>query len=100
MGWETRGNKRFYYRKVRVGNRVRSAYCGSGARGELAAMEDQQRRSTTPVPASVSIPAHHSFVPSAKRSWDEILNRYPWRRTKPEPARRYRPPSVAQAKKG
>jgi hypothetical protein len=28
MGWEKRGNKSYYYRKVRDGNRVRSVYVG------------------------------------------------------------------------
>ena len=30
MGWETRRGKSYYYRKERVGNRVRSVYVGSG----------------------------------------------------------------------
>lgn len=44
MGWETRRGKRVYYRKERVGRRVRSVYCGSGERGERAAREDEERR--------------------------------------------------------
>ena len=47
MGWEMRRGKRVYYRKewvpdpkARGGGRVRSVYCGSGERGELAARED------------------------------------------------------------
>jgi hypothetical protein len=50
MGWETRkGSKRkFYYRKVRVGGRVRSVYCGAGEAGERAAREDAERRDEPP----------------------------------------------------
>ncbi len=44
MGWETRNGKQYYYRKVRVGGRVRSVYCGTGERARLAAMEDERRR--------------------------------------------------------
>jgi hypothetical protein len=44
MGWETRGGKRYYYRKERRAGRVRSIYCGSGGRGERAAREDEARR--------------------------------------------------------
>ena len=44
MGWELRRGKRVYYRKVREGSRVRSIYCGSGERGETAALEDEERR--------------------------------------------------------
>ena len=44
MGWETRRGKRVYYRKVREGASVRSVYCGSGERGELAAREDAEKR--------------------------------------------------------
>ena len=29
MGWETRKGRRYYYRKKRVGGRVRSIYCGA-----------------------------------------------------------------------
>src|SRR5947209_8745758 len=47
MGWETRNGKKVYYRKLRgASGRVRSIYCGSGERGELAAREDAERRST------------------------------------------------------
>jgi hypothetical protein len=47
MGWEKRGSKLVYYRKERgAAGRVRSVYCGSGERGELAAREDAERRST------------------------------------------------------
>jgi hypothetical protein len=30
MGWEKRGNSRYYYTKMRLGNRVVSHYVGSG----------------------------------------------------------------------
>jgi len=35
MGWETRRNSRYFYRKERRGKRVRSIYCGSGEQAEL-----------------------------------------------------------------
>lgn len=35
MGWETRGNHEYYYRKQRDGSRVKSTYVG---RGEMAHM--------------------------------------------------------------
>ena len=53
MGWETRRGRRYYYRKERgKDGRVRSVYCGGGERGELAAREDELRRSTTPASAA------------------------------------------------
>ena len=47
MAWEKRGNKSYYYRKNRMGNRVISEYVGAGPRAELVAFldeEDRQRR--------------------------------------------------------
>jgi hypothetical protein len=38
MGWEQRGNNRYYYRKVRDGSRVKSVHVG---RGEIAYMVAQ-----------------------------------------------------------
>jgi len=35
MGWEQRGNNRYYYKKEREGSRVKSVYVG---RGEIAQM--------------------------------------------------------------
>ena len=41
MGWETRGNGRYYYRKVRRDGVVRSEYVGGGWLAEaLADMDD------------------------------------------------------------
>ena len=44
MGWEQRGRKLVYYRAKKVAGRVVRTYCGSGARAELAAQEDADRR--------------------------------------------------------
>lgn len=63
MGWEKRKGKLYYYRKERgTDGRVRSIYCGSGARGEQAAREDAQRRTaaqaTIMPPLSMTQPVH------------------------------------------
>ena len=41
MGWETRGNGRYYYRKVRRGGRVTSEYIGAGYLAEALAGIDE-----------------------------------------------------------
>src|SRR5688572_2080240 len=43
MGWEQRGNNRYYYRKERDGSRVKSTYVG---RGEIAHMVAQIQSSS------------------------------------------------------
>jgi hypothetical protein len=45
MGWEQRGNNRYYYHKERDGSRVKSVYVG---RGEIALMISQIQ-STSPL---------------------------------------------------
>lgn len=37
MGWEQRGNNRYYYKKEREGSRVKSVYVGSGETAHLIA---------------------------------------------------------------
>jgi hypothetical protein len=44
MGWETRGNVRYYYRKSRAGGRVVSEYVGAGPLGDLRAAFDAEDR--------------------------------------------------------
>jgi len=44
MAWEKRGNHFYYYRKHRIGNRVRSEYVGHGAHGIIAEAQDAKVR--------------------------------------------------------
>jgi len=44
MGWERRGNNRYYYRKCREGDRVISEYVGSGPLAQLASTLDNLTR--------------------------------------------------------
>ena len=44
MGWETRGNRQYYYRKARIGGRVRSEYVGSGDFAQFSAALDDEKR--------------------------------------------------------
>ena len=50
MGWEQRGNNRYYYKKEREGSRVKSVYVG---RGEIAHMI-ARIQSTSPLLESVA----------------------------------------------
>ena len=44
MSWETRGNRRVYYRARSIGGKVVKEYCGHGAEAHAAAEEDAQQR--------------------------------------------------------
>ena len=44
MGWEQKGESKYYYQKYRVGIRVVSKYIGRGEIAELIAEEDYHRR--------------------------------------------------------
>lgn len=44
MGWEYRGNNKYYYRKKRVGKKVVSEYIGAGPAAEKIAQEDEVER--------------------------------------------------------
>ena len=44
MGWEQRNGRAFYYRKVRVGGRVRSEYMGTGLLAQIFAEADNDKR--------------------------------------------------------
>lgn len=44
MGWESRGNCRYYYKKVRVGQQVFSKYVGTGLFADLTEVNDLMRR--------------------------------------------------------
>lgn len=47
MGWEQRGNRKYYYQAERVGGRVVKRYVGGGQIGELAARLDAIGRMKT-----------------------------------------------------
>jgi hypothetical protein len=44
MAWLKKGNRKYYYRSRRVGDRVYSEYVGAGFLAELIAEEDQAER--------------------------------------------------------
>jgi len=44
MAWEIRRNKKYYYRKRRIGDRVVSEYVGAGPVAEAAAAHDELTR--------------------------------------------------------
>jgi hypothetical protein len=44
MAWEVRNNKRYYYKMVRINNKVHHLYRGTGQRSEQAAAEDLRIR--------------------------------------------------------
>lgn len=52
MGWEKRGKRRYYYRKQRVGGRVRSIYLGRDEAAETADVlqqgKEQRRQEMSP----------------------------------------------------
>ena len=73
MGWETRRGKRVYYRKVREGGRVRSIYCGSGARGEQAARADAERRACA-TSAPVAPPPKLQQLKKEPAGWPSVLD--------------------------
>lgn len=45
MGWEYRGNRKYYYRKRRVGKKVLSEYIGAGPEAEKIVQEDERVKS-------------------------------------------------------
>jgi hypothetical protein len=49
MGWEQHDGRWYYYRKVRTGQRVSSAYTGNGLEADLADGEAAQRRAEAEV---------------------------------------------------
>jgi hypothetical protein len=44
MGWEVRGNRRFYYTSITSGGRSTKRYLGRGEAAELAAAAVEQRK--------------------------------------------------------
>jgi len=68
MGWETRGNGRYYYRKVRDGGRVISEYIGGGVLAEAYAELDADARGD-----SAAARAAWSETVQAERQHDAAL---------------------------
>ena len=44
MGWEKRGNNRYYYQKIRIGGRVFSQYVGNGETAQLISQIEESRQ--------------------------------------------------------
>jgi hypothetical protein len=44
MAWEVKDGRRYYYRCLRQGKRIRHLYLGKGPEAERAAAEDRQRQ--------------------------------------------------------
>jgi hypothetical protein len=44
MAWCERGQRKYFYRSKRINGKPRRLYLGSGAAGERAARQDEQRR--------------------------------------------------------
>jgi hypothetical protein len=50
--WDARGNKRYFYRHVRIAGRPRRQYAGAGRAAELAAAAEDLRRLEQRIEAS------------------------------------------------
>lgn len=68
MGWETRGNGRYYYRKVRRGGRVTSEYIGGGYVAQALAGLDELDRGQRELDAA----AWRATVEDEQRRADEL----------------------------
>ena len=68
MGWETRGNGSYYYRKVRDGGRVVSEYIGAGVLAEALADLDADTRADV-----AAARAAWSKTVQAERRHDAVL---------------------------
>jgi hypothetical protein len=44
MTWEKRGKSKYYYRKIRIGKKVRSIYMGNSITGLTPEIEDLEKR--------------------------------------------------------
>lgn len=102
MGRELRRGKRVYYRKgwvpdpeARGGGRVRSIYCGSGERGELAAREDEERRAACRKASEKVAESPASEVQNAPPVAAEILPPDPTARATPDATLAHAPASPA-----
>ena len=54
MAWETRGNRSYFYRKKRVGGKVKSEYIGGGEVAKLIARREQLERQVSDAAAERS----------------------------------------------
>ncbi len=59
MGFEQRGGRSYYYRKVREGGRIRSIYVGGGLIGHLSAEEDNEERRERAAKRAAHLAARH-----------------------------------------
>src|SRR3954449_11779154 len=73
MPWQVRrGDRRYYYRSVRVGGVVKKRYFGSGPRAQEQARLDAERRLQRQA-ASAALAAEQARVALAGQMTDELL---------------------------
>ena len=79
MAWEVRGTRRYYYRKVRLGGRVRSIYVGTEeAAGAVVRRKEEQRERDKLLrdefePRRAAIAACMAAVAAANQAIEDLL---------------------------
>lgn len=71
MGWEQRGNRRYYYRVIRSDGRPKKVYVGTGEVADAAAREDANRRAGLAV-QRLTAAAVEARVAVAEAALDEL----------------------------